>query len=282
MINYSQQDKSNNICQTCLKPFAKDQIRRKQSYCSISCFGKSSKGKERTEAHRQKIREALTGREQTEQHKYNAVLGRKGYKHSEETKKKIGKANKGKKRSQEARLKISKLQKGKKLTKEHIQKRTESRKGYRHSNSTRQKIGSANKGTKHSQKFREDCARRMLGKKLSVQTKQKIIKGIADYFKGNLSSIEIAMQEVLDNLNTNYISQHPIGWYIVDFYLPEQNLIVECDGDYWHNRSGVQERDAKRDSYLRRKGYKVVRIWEHEIKKDANKAFRDATSWEKN
>ncbi|KKM62447.1 hypothetical protein LCGC14_1521620, partial [marine sediment metagenome] len=95
----------------------------------------------------------------------------------------------------------------------------------------------------------------------------------ADYFKGNLSSIEIAMQEVLDNLNTNYISQHPIGWYIVDFYLPEQNLIVECDGDYWHNRSGVQERDAKRDSYLRRKGYKVVRIWEHEIKKDAKNAF---------
>jgi very-short-patch-repair endonuclease len=46
--------------------------------------------------------------------------------------------------------------------------------------------------------------------------------------------------------------------------------IIECDGDYWHNRPGMQESDKVRDEYLTNKDYKVFRFWEHDIKKSAN------------
>lgn len=73
-----------------------------------------------------------------------------------------------------------------------------------------------------------------------------------------------------------------------DFYFPELRLVIFVDGCFWHGcpvcdrripqtRSefwrikidGNRRRDARIRRSLRRQGYHVSRIWEHELSKDS-------------
>lgn len=56
--------------------------------------------------------------------------------------------------------------------------------------------------------------------------------------------------------------QRPIGPYIVDFVCLERGLVVELDGGQHAERV---EYDGRRDSYLNRAGYAVLRFWNHEV-----------------
>jgi adenine-specific DNA-methyltransferase len=50
--------------------------------------------------------------------------------------------------------------------------------------------------------------------------------------------------------------------YIVDFACLEAKLIVEADGGQHVEQQGA---DGVRTAYLERKGYRVLRFWNHEI-----------------
>ena len=56
--------------------------------------------------------------------------------------------------------------------------------------------------------------------------------------------------------------QRPIGAYIVDFVCLEEKLVIEVDGGQ-HNE--MQVSDIKRDEWLRKEGFKVLRFWNHEV-----------------
>lgn len=61
--------------------------------------------------------------------------------------------------------------------------------------------------------------------------------------------------------------QVPIGNYIVDFCCDEKKLVIELDGGQ-HNESEFQFRDLKRENYLKKEGYTVLRFWNNEIDQD--------------
>jgi very-short-patch-repair endonuclease len=42
--------------------------------------------------------------------------------------------------------------------------------------------------------------------------------------------------------------------------------LVEANGDYWHSSEKAQERDARKAAWAKGNGYRLVTIWEHEIK----------------
>lgn len=50
--------------------------------------------------------------------------------------------------------------------------------------------------------------------------------------------------------NRKFGRQHGIGSYIVDFYCPEEKLIIELDSAA-HYEKEIAEYDKKRDVYLR-------------------------------
>jgi very-short-patch-repair endonuclease len=56
--------------------------------------------------------------------------------------------------------------------------------------------------------------------------------------------------------------QHSIGPYIVDFYCPEHNLIIEVDGDSHANKV---RRDQDRSAWLVEQGHRIIRFTEIEI-----------------
>ena len=56
--------------------------------------------------------------------------------------------------------------------------------------------------------------------------------------------------------------QSPIGEYVVDFAWRRRRLVVEVDGGQHAER---READAARTARLERRGYKVIRFWNHEV-----------------
>jgi very-short-patch-repair endonuclease len=56
--------------------------------------------------------------------------------------------------------------------------------------------------------------------------------------------------------------QKPIGPYIVDFVCMQHRVIIEVDGGQHQDR---REYDQERDAWLRRRGYAVLRFWNHEV-----------------
>lgn len=89
------------------------------------------------------------------------------------------------------------------------------------------------------------------------------------------SSIEIKIQNFLNKLNIKFIKHKWMDikeGYQCDIFIPKQknidnNIIIECFGDYWHKYPRSREIDIRRCEQLRKKGYKVLVLWENEIKK---------------
>lgn len=97
----------------------------------------------------------------------------------------------------------------------------------------------------------------------------------ARIYLANPSSIELAVQAELVSMNVPFIPQHRVGpRYVADLFVPSRNLIIECDGTYWHRNTA--ERDRKRDEYCRNAGYTVVRLSEKEIRAGAYERLRCA------
>lgn len=55
------------------------------------------------------------------------------------------------------------------------------------------------------------------------------------------TNLEITGANILKELEIEFIEQYPIeNKYIVDVYIPLHNLIIEWDGDYWHNLASTK------------------------------------------
>ncbi len=61
--------------------------------------------------------------------------------------------------------------------------------------------------------------------------------------------------------------QVSIGPWIVDFYVAERKLIIEIDGNV-HEEKRVKTDDQKRQEYLERNGYRVLRFTNDEVNND--------------
>ena len=91
-------------------------------------------------------------------------------------------------------------------------------------------------------------------------------------------------RDFLDKLKVNYVYQfkaESIGRYY-DFYLPDNQLIIEIDGDYWHSKGLVYEEmtptqkrnrrvDKQKDHWALINGIPILRIWESDINKHPEK-----------
>src|SRR5271157_868586 len=53
--------------------------------------------------------------------------------------------------------------------------------------------------------------------------------------------------------------QHPIHYYVADFYCHEKKLIIEVDGDI-HKNQPIREHDENRSAEFERLGIKVIRF----------------------
>lgn len=166
-------------------------------------------------------------------------------------------------------------------------------------------------GKKHSEETRRKMSEARIGKKLSAEIRGKMRlarKGKPNYWLGKKrsppseehrkkiseakinhpnrkfkeTSIELKIESELQKRGINYQKQVPLCKIaIVDFYLPEYRIVIQCDGCYWHgcpihNPSWTErkQRDKNQDSVLTFNGFNVYRFWQHEIDESAENCIR--------
>lgn len=109
-------------------------------------------------------------------------------------------------------------------------------------------------------------------KRLSMLTVKQLAAG---KMKRQDTMIEQKIEEGLKKNKIYYKKQVPLyDITVADFYLPEFNLVIYTDGDYWHNLPLVKNRDEKQDLILRQNSYQVLRFWEHEVNKSVDECIR--------
>lgn len=131
----------------------------------------------------------------------------------------------------------------------------------------------------------EECGGQWYGKR-SLQYRKRYcsrtcggVARVRQLRQDSPTSIEVATYEALNALGITYTPQHRIGRAVVDAYLPESHTVVECQGDFYHCNPAVYPdgpqgliqrktvaRDQKRHALLRASGYRVVELWERDIR----------------
>lgn len=215
---------------------------------------------------------------------------KKGFKHTEETKKKIGEYSKKNWNNLDYILKIKAT---KKKRREEL--------GYVNSPETRKKLSDIMKEKIESGEFNPISISPyikghkigMLGKKQSEYQKKTVGEKLKETRKTQIfpskdTSIELKIQSFLTQLHIEFFTHKYISEinnaYQCDIFIPKQiginqKTIIECDGDYWHgniNQYSIEklskrikeqiQLDKERTAQLKEAGYKVIRLWEHEIK----------------
>ena len=108
------------------------------------------------------------------------------------------------------------------------------------------------------------------------EAREKIKALYARFAKEKRSNLEIAFEEELKNRGYNdfesnkFIYLDGIRMY-PDFVFEEKKIIVEIDGEYWHNKPQIKARDQKKTKMLEFYGYTVLRFTGTQIQKDLSR-----------
>ena len=97
---------------------------------------------------------------------------------------------------------------------------------------------------------------------------------------GRMTKAERIGYGLLDSLGVEYQRQEPFaGKFVPDALVPASRLVVQFDGDYWHDRAGttteprIRRRvalDRSQDAYARACGWRVLRLWATDLRDDPN------------
>lgn len=142
-------------------------------------------------------------------------------------------------------------------------------------NEIKEKIRRNSKGNKNALGNRS-----RLGKNQSNEAKEKQRQKALEHIKNNPGPYkdtkpELKMKVILTSLNIPFEHQVRVEGinHLFDFRIEGTNVLIECDGDYWHHRLGQRKKDYRINRLAKRKGYRVIRFWEKEIMKNEDKVI---------
>jgi very-short-patch-repair endonuclease len=100
-----------------------------------------------------------------------------------------------------------------------------------------------------------------------VLSYDKQLKALSQHLRKNMTDAENLLWLRLRGKQLRglqFYRQKIIGKYIVDFYCPKANLVIELDGGQHYSEPG-QEKDKTRDDVLRKMGIKVIRFCDRDV-----------------
>ncbi len=106
-----------------------------------------------------------------------------------------------------------------------------------------------------------------INKKISESMKKSHAEGRAwnigkSRWNAEPSYPEKFFMQVIENefLDKNYKTEYPIGIYSADFCWPHLMKVIEIDGDQHQRFEEHIERDKRKDDFLAKQGYQVLRV----------------------
>jgi len=137
------------------------------------------------------------------------------------------------------------------------------------------------------QKPRSKTVRKRKKPTISEIIKRNVERSKKPHPKYGTSKLEVIFEkEILNKLKVVYERQFyakDIKRYY-DFYLPELNVLIEVDGDFYHSYGKVYEEmtpmqkknhrvDEIKNEWAAMHGYALIRIWEHDIRNNPYKVL---------
>jgi very-short-patch-repair endonuclease len=218
-----------------------------------------------------------------------------GYRHTEQTRRRLSELNKGRKHTdkhRQALVEANKARAGKPrkpFTDEHRRHLSESKKAKWTDPIWREKqrlLIRANFEQPEAMEKMRNGVRAHWGTLTHEQRIERITPSLLAMLTASPTSIELAIREVLTGWQLKFEEQRQVGPYFVDFLLPNRSIVVEALGCHWHgclecghDTEADQKRrgkDRRRAAYLRKCGYTVIFVWEHDIRRDAEATLRSA------
>lgn len=144
-------------------------------------------------------------------------------------------------------------------------------KGKPWSDESKEKMRIAKKGKKHSMEHNRNMGFAIRAAyRNGPEMKNKIREARAKQILPLQNTrIEILTEDWLKDNNIPYKNHKPfrVGetFHQVDFYVPHHDIVLECDGDYWHGLPKMKLRDAEVNRALTNQGLTVIRLSENEI-----------------
>lgn len=84
------------------------------------------------------------------------------------------------------------------------------------------------------------------------------------------SSIELRLYDALKARGEYIRTQVPCGRYSIDIALPAYYIAIECDGKAYHSTPEQKAHDRRKNTYLKKNGWKVLRFSGKRIYNDLN------------
>lgn len=103
------------------------------------------------------------------------------------------------------------------------------------------------------------------------ESRRKLMQSCAKGAKG--SPLEVRFAKALDQVGIGYERQFPVRRFFADFRVSGTNVLIECDGEYWHLRQ--KEYDAKRQREIEAEGFRVLRFSGTEITKGVDSCVEE-------
>jgi len=96
--------------------------------------------------------------------------------------------------------------------------------------------------------------------------------------KKGLNKLELAGRKILQEIGVEFNEQVLMfDKFLVDVLLKNIPFIIQWDGTYWHNKPKRKALDKSQDEYLRKCGYKIIRITDVQIKTDRDYVYEHLT-----
>ena len=120
-------------------------------------------------------------------------------------------------------------------------------------------------------------AKKRIKRRKTLLEKKTYVRQQAVRMTKKMTWPEAEFVKLMNELEILCEPQKIIRLKIYDFYLPDYNIIVEVDGDYFHGNpvlfeeaSKMQKRNIKNDKYkdtlARGLGFQLERVWESDLK----------------
>lgn len=112
---------------------------------------------------------------------------------------------------------------------------------------------------------------------LFLQSKRPKL-GQLDYIEYKRNKCESPIEHRLFNALTyqgfNVRTQERCGSYWIDLTLPAYRIAIECDGKAYHSTLEQKKHDSRKNNYLRRNGWDVLRFTGSDINGNMSKVVR--------
>jgi very-short-patch-repair endonuclease len=139
------------------------------------------------------------------------------------------------------------------------------------SEETRKKISENSKKRKHSTETRKKISKSR--RKYLTENPDMVPYKLNHYSKGS-SYPQKYWRKILDKANIKYIEEYQIHTYQLDFALVEEKIDIEIDGEQHYLDPRIIESDKRRNEYLEKLGWKIIRVRWSEYKKLVDKQDR--------